>query len=1194
VEYDWRVLYPTLNAVYVVGDGESVWAVGPAGAILHSADGVTWKPQSSGTASDLRSVYGNKKTLWAVGTGGTVLHSTDGETWKLQSSGTTSDLFSLYGTGDGKTMWAVGENGTILHSSDGETWTTQSSGTTETLLSVYGTGDGKTLWAVGDNGSILHSTNGETWKRQSSGTTEVLLSVYGTGDGKTLWAVGAGETILHSSDGETWNPQSSGGTTDVFLSVYGTSDGKNLWAVGSGGGILHSTDGETWKPQSSGTAVDLRSVYGTGDGRTLWAVGNSGTILKSIDGDTWKSQLATTTNPLESVYGTADGKKLWAVGGSGTILYSTDGAIWMPQSSGTNNFLGSVYGTGDGKTLWAVGARGTVLHSTDGETWTPQASGITGNLISVFGTGDGKTLWAVADNGTILHSSDGETWNPQSSGTTGALHSVYGTGDGKTFWAVTVNGTILHSTDGATWKPQPSVATSGLRSVYGTRNSKALWAVGAGGTVLHTTDGETWTAQSSGTTEDLLSVYGTGDGKTLWAVGENGTILHSSDGETWTTQSSGTAERLLSVYGTGDGKTLWVVGFSGTILRGAIAGRGPYIEGGQFVRTASGPFLKLKIACPDPRNKPLTVDITGRNFHKFVSHKDGSNIPVKGNVPCGVLNAAVDLDDLEMSSGDWGYFDIKLQSRTTSTLFRYQQRYDPWRWFIEHREGLGVLAAIMSVFLVFWLLLFFAPLWIVRLYLTLKHPSLDKLFGIPVAGPILDVIFRLCTLGLPWFVAHSRTLDAWVGEHRAAIEQRWSQETLPARAVVSERQRAVEATPYVPLPLRIDDPSGGRLISQPTSDEISKQFSAKRTLIQVIGPGGAGKTTFARQCGLWALMGGRPGGLRSHAMLPVWIDEDLGTDKPLSQVVRAKLTALLPDEKMDDVLLGALLQKQRLLTIVDRLSERSTATQAYFGNIYRTTRAEAMLITTRIRIPVDGVTPISLFPQPLNQRTLLYFMQALLQPDGATNDIDVTDVSLDDQLSLGHKLRELYLSSVRAGGNILPLPVRLFVEEAMTFIVASRSLESLPRSIPDIYSRYLERVNPDNPSVPNFMSHAEMLRAAKILSKLALGDDFIPKEFDAEDASAELRKEGWTDPQKVDPIERLVDNGVLLSKGELLNRRLKFALDPIAEYLCAAASLREARYDRSKLDFLRNRAQHAAGFVAALDLLAQGNESRLN
>src|ERR1035438_3492730 len=122
------------------------------------------------------------------------------------------------------------------------------------------------------------------------------------------------------------------------------------------------------------------------------------------------------------------------------------------------------------------------------------------------------------------------------------------------------------------------------------------------------------------------------------------------------------------------------------------------------------------------------------------------------------------------------------------------------------------------------------------------------------------------------------------------------------------------------------------------------------------------------------------------------------------------------------------------------------------------------------------------------------------------------------QLSTG-----LQFAPMESDVPVLPLPVRLFVGEAKRIIHAGRSLDTLPLSVPEVYSRYIEQVNPEEPSLPNFMTPPEMLRAATVLAQLALSGDLVPKEFYADEAAIELRKAGWGDPQKLDPVRRLVD-----------------------------------------------------------------------
>ena len=290
----------------------------------------------------------------------------------------------------------------------------------------------------------------------------------------------------------------------------------------------------------------------------------------------------------------------------------------------------------------------------------------------------------------------------------------------------------------------------------------------------------------------------------------------------------------------------------------------------------------------------------------------------------------------------------------------------------------------------------------------------------------------------------------------ASISERWHHETSPGLAGESSIWRSIESTPYVPLPIRMSDPESGPVVSEPSAAMISELFSKKRSPIVVIGPGGAGKTTFARQVGYWALLGGQPGGLQQHAMIPVWVDEDMDPkEKRLNDVIKGKLTSMLPDAKLDDTFIEALLKKQRLLVILDRVSERSKATQQYIGTIYRSTPVVALLVTSRTYLSIGGSTPITVYPQLLDHESLLYFMTSLLKTPLSTNGGSRrAPLSLDKQLELGSRLALLYQSSLRANAPVLPLPVRLFVEEARALLNGGLPLERLPLSIPAVYSWY--------------------------------------------------------------------------------------------------------------------------------------------
>ncbi len=114
----------------MVLDSTDIYAVGGNGTILRS-NGSTWSPiPVSGLTATLRAADISVDTtgtvitgFFAVGDGGTVLHSFDGMTWTPQSSGTTNDLYSLFVLADSD-AFAVGAQGTILHY-NGTVWSKQ-------------------------------------------------------------------------------------------------------------------------------------------------------------------------------------------------------------------------------------------------------------------------------------------------------------------------------------------------------------------------------------------------------------------------------------------------------------------------------------------------------------------------------------------------------------------------------------------------------------------------------------------------------------------------------------------------------------------------------------------------------------------------------------------------------------------------------------------------------------------------------------------------------------------------------------------------------------------------------------------------------------------------------------------------------------------------------------------------------------
>jgi len=156
-------------------------AIGDGGAVLTSADAVTWTVSRAASAGHvaMRAIAKAGSTFVAVGDAGTIETSTDGITWTARSSNSGANLAGItYGNGR---LVAVGSGGVLLTSSDtGVTWTAASytsgsSATTANLSAVgYGSyninGGTATLTrinsfvAVGAGGAVVRSTDGgATW-----------------------------------------------------------------------------------------------------------------------------------------------------------------------------------------------------------------------------------------------------------------------------------------------------------------------------------------------------------------------------------------------------------------------------------------------------------------------------------------------------------------------------------------------------------------------------------------------------------------------------------------------------------------------------------------------------------------------------------------------------------------------------------------------------------------------------------------------------------------------------------------------------------------------------------------------------------------------------------------------------------------------------------------------------------------------
>ena len=601
---------------------------------------------------------------------------------------------------------------------------------------------------------------------------------------------------------------------------------------------------------------------------------------------------------------------------------------------------------------------------------------------------------------------------------------------------------------------------------------------------------------------DIHSVPAT---RELWAVCDNGKLLFSADdGRSWNSQGLPTNRDLRAVTTSSDGSRVIAVGEQGFRVRGRRYGRYSNVTG---VRTIPHPLdvqIELQLT-PDTaygdtpiKNVRLwaTTDVnsTRRSWQemKITQTKPGSQ--------AGTWGIEFDPGQLNLQTGAPLFLETTFRtsdlSRTTALP---AQQIRPWGWVEDHLALLISASGLALYGLGILVLFLIRPLWLLSVYRSALVQTLIESFELPVVGILVKQLIRVTLL--PHLVQHERTLNAWVtdriqlllsaGSGAAALVRPPNSGTGPT---VREGLTDLVQWTYVALPVTLEQAGVRRTVREPSAREFPQLFSARASIVQIVGPGGAGKSTLAWQLANWILQDGAVAG--GWPTLPIMLGEETAD---LRAAISGRILSIF-GETLDESFLAALLEKGRILVIADSLSEWRPDTQKYFKDIHQQLPLHSLLITTRMRIDFSTHVSTVLSPQALNSATLLTLMTALVNEWRRKQDERAADfphqIGIVEQLHLGTQLAKLTGADTGDEIPITPLLVTLFVERAIELYSKGGSLENLPSSIPDLYFDYLRVVNPNGtdsskPDVPNWLPDNSTLSAVAMLAKLALGDDLI-------------------------------------------------------------------------------------------------------
>jgi hypothetical protein len=196
------------------------------------------------------------------------------------------------------------------------------------------------------------------------------------------------------------------------------------------------------------------------------------------------------------------------------------------------------------------------------------------------------------------------------------------------------------------------------------------------------------------------------------------------------------------------------------------------------------------------------------------------------------------------------------------------------------------------------------------------------------------------------FVNEPEILDAWVNGRVTRVRH-----ALDALELYGQRRI------YVPLPVRVGT---ARMVERPDAAMLRQTFTRPRAVVCVVGGGGSGKSTLACALARWAMSDDPSERLAPQRMVPVFIVND--TNDLLDTVTRA-LREMLGDEELPDDLMRGLLAQQRLLVVVDALSEREPETQRHVEDMFASAAVyNAVVIISRTEPRLGAVERTMLYP----------------------------------------------------------------------------------------------------------------------------------------------------------------------------------------------------------------------------------------
>jgi HEAT repeat protein len=490
-----------------------------------------------------------------------------------------------------------------------------------------------------------------------------------------------------------------------------------------------------------------------------------------------------------------------------------------------------------------------------------------------------------------------------------------------------------------------------------------------------------------------------------------------------------------------------------------------------------------------------------------------------------------------------------------------------WLRSISFTDWKTYAVILPALWLLVLLVVFLAkPLWLLnwaealkdQLSVKIKPGNTEFSLGIPL---------RYVSLIRP-LAYRPRVLDTWVKRHIDKARENF--ENLPT---VDDRKV------HIASPVIVNYKLDSNFSAATLRGHVGKAGHECRWLI--MGEGGAGKTSLACRIARWAMAPDKADRIAPHLMIPVLIEDELDDSSILAgpqrllEAIRGKLkTTIGSAEPISEELLKHLLRQWRVLVIIDHFTEMSEATKSQIRFDSAEFPAAALVVTARSDAGIGNLPKHTIVPMRIKGSQLSIFIDAYLNERRKRHLFD--DDEYFDACT--------QLTRMVGDRDITVLLAKLYADQ----MVAAKETPTgadLPKNIPDLMLCYLNELNrniagEENPTVQ---------RDCKAIAWECLKASYRPGLAERVAVLEALKGDDACSQKPEDRLKYLVNDLRVIQVTGAAEDRIRFVLDPLAEYLAGMQVVKENRGKKrdwvrflKKADEVPGAPQEIRGFLLAV------------